>query len=181
MTPTRYSKPGPTSAPVRDRGRSARSQRPADSISRAPLPDGARVSFSRRGLAAFELHEALRRQEVERHFLQGRFETAIRDGSVYVEAAIPTVGGLPPNSVGVKLASKAFDPSGPLADPNRLAAEQLGIQKLFMGYAGAIRNLVGHQAFGYESNKADLHHLMLLNQLTDEVADAAGRLGLALP
>jgi hypothetical protein len=145
------------------------------------LPDGARVSFARRALAAFDLHDGLQRQEVESHFLQGKFETAIRDGSVYAEATIRTVGGLPANLVGVKLASKAFDPSGPLADPNRLAAEQVGIQHLFMGYAAAIRNPVGHQAFRYETNKKAFHHLMLLDQLTEEVADAAARLGVALP
>jgi hypothetical protein len=147
----------------------------------ASQPDGDRVSFARRALAAFDLHPALQGREVENHFLQGKFETAILDGSVYVEAAIRTVGRQPAGLVGVKLASKAFDPAGPLADPTRQAAEQIGIQNLFMGYAAAIRNVVGHQAFRYETNKRAFQHLMLLDQLMEEVAEASARVGVALP
>jgi hypothetical protein len=152
-----------------------------DHLNAVTQPDADRVSFARRALAAFDLHEALQRKEVESHFLQGKFETAIRDGSVYVEAAIRAVGMQPPGLVGVKLASKAFDPAGPLADPGLVPGEQVGIQQLFMGYAGAIRNPVGHKAFRYGSNKKALQHLMLLDQLMEEVAEAATRLGVALP
>jgi hypothetical protein len=83
--------------------------------------------------------------------------------------------------VGVKLSSKAFAPQGPLANPARLAPEQTGVQNLFMGYFGSIRNVVSHQNFRYESNKMALQHLMLLDQLVEEVADAASRIGIALP
>jgi uncharacterized protein (TIGR02391 family) len=145
------------------------------------LPDGARVTFARRALDAVELHGALQRREVESHFLQGRYETALRDGSTYLEDAIRSVGGLAANLVGVKLASKAFAPGGPLADPNRLAGEQTGIQQLSTGYFGAVRNLLGHQAFRYEKSKKALQHLMLLDLLTEELADAAARLGSTLP
>ena len=147
----------------------------------AALPDGGRVNFARRALLAFDLHEALRRREVEVHFLQGKFETAILDGSVYLEAAIRAVGKLPARDVGVRLASKAFAPEGPLADPARLAGEQTGIQNLFTGYFGSVRNIVGHQAFRYQSNKMALQHLLLLDQLMEEVANASRRVNAPLP
>jgi hypothetical protein len=144
------------------------------------LPDMARVSFARRALDAFSLHPALQAQEVESHFLQGRFETALRDGSTYLEDAIRTVSGLAPRLAGVKLASKAFAPGGPLADPNRQAAEQTGLQQLFTGYVGAVRNLLGHQNFRYTENKKALHQLMLLDLLVGELAEAAARLNKTL-
>lgn len=145
------------------------------------LPDSGRVTFARRALDAIDLHDALKAQEVDSHFLQGQFETALRDGSVYLEDAVRVVSNPGTSLSGVKLVSKAFAPGGPLADPARSPAEQTGIQQLFTGYVGAIRNLLGHQAFRYRSNKKALEHLMLLDLLIEEVADAAARLGTSLP
>ena len=123
------------------------------------------------------LHPALESRQVGTHFRQGKFETALRDGSVFLEDSIRQVSGLGAGLVGVSLAAKAFATSGPLADPSRQPSEQAGLQQLFTGYVGFVRNQVSHKDFKYEDHKEAFQALMLLDFLVEKLDDAAMRIG----
>jgi uncharacterized protein (TIGR02391 family) len=144
----------------------------------AALPDGGRVAFARKALSGIELHSALKAREVDSHFVQGKFETALRDGSVFLEDAIRDLSGDP--GVGVKLASKAFAATGKLTDPALSGGEQAALQNLFMGFFGLVRNQVAHKDFRYDSSKEAFQALMLLDYLTEKLDSAAKRLGAGL-
>jgi hypothetical protein len=143
----------------------------------AELPDAARVAFARRALEGIEVHKALSNRQVDAHFRGGKFETALRDGSTFLEGAIRTLSDLDPKLVGVKLASTAFAPAGPLADPNAPVAEQVGVQNLYVGFFGAIRNKIAHRDFKLASDKKAFESFMLLDYLTEVLAEAATRSG----
>jgi uncharacterized protein (TIGR02391 family) len=146
----------------------------------ATHPDAGRVSFARLALTGIDLHQALRDRKVAEHFRQGKFETALRDGSAFLETAIRTLGGLGGLS-GVKLAAKAFaNTGGPLADPNASGGDQAALQNLYQGYFGFIRNEVAHNDFRFASNKEAFQALMLLDYLTERLAQSADRLGQTL-
>lgn len=145
-------------------------------IDAAHLPDAARVTFARRALDGLMLHPALCNRHVDTHFLQGKFETALRDGSTFLEDWIRTLSGLYVKLVGVKLASKAFSTASRLTDPNISAGEQVAAQHLYMGYFGGIRNQVAHRDFRYSSDNEAFQALMLLDYLTQKLEKAADRL-----
>ncbi|HEX4730515.1 MAG TPA: TIGR02391 family protein [Solirubrobacterales bacterium] len=149
-------------------------------LAEAALPDGGRVTFARKALSGIDLHPALRKRQVDSHFTQGKYETALRDGSVFLEDSIRNLCGLPANLVGVKLASKAFSTSGKLIDPGQTPGEQAGLQALYQGFFGFIRNQVAHQDFRYDSNKEAFQALMLLDYLVERLAEAADRLSMQL-
>lgn len=144
----------------------------------AALPDGARIAFARDALSGLTLHPALCNRQVDTHFLQGKFETALRDGSVFLEDAIRNLSGEP--GVGVKLVSKAFSATGKLTDPALSGGEQAALQNLFVGFFGLIRNQVAHNDFRYESDKEAFQALMLLDHLVEKVGATAERLGAPL-
>jgi uncharacterized protein (TIGR02391 family) len=144
------------------------------------LPDAGRVTFAGRALAGLTLHPALCKRHVDTHFLQGKFETALRDGSTFLEDSIRTLGGLDVKLVGVKLASMAFSTGSRLTDPNIGVGEQVAAQHLYMGYFGAVRNRVAHRDFRYPSDKEAFQALMLLDYLTQSLDAAARRLGAQL-
>jgi len=141
------------------------------------LVDGARVDFARRALAATELHPALRKRNVAAHFRQGKFETALRDGATFLEDGIRTLGNVDSKLVGVNLVSKAFSDTGSLTDRSVPSGEQAGLQSLYMGFFGRIRNQLAHKDFQYVSHKEAFQTLMLLDYLTEKLGEAAGRLG----
>ncbi len=145
-------------------------------VAAAHLPDAARVAFARRALDGIALHPALCNRHVDTHFLQGKFETALRDGSVFLEDAIRILSELDVRLVGAKLASKAFSTESKLADPNITAGEQVAVQSLYSGYFGRIRNQVAHRDFRYSSDIEAFQALMLLDYLTQNLAAAASRL-----
>jgi uncharacterized protein (TIGR02391 family) len=145
------------------------------------LPDAARVAFARRALDGIAFHAALCNRHIDTHFLQGKFETALRDGATFLEDSIRTLGGLDAKLVGVKLASKSFSNTGKLTDTTMPAGEQVGIQNLYMGFFGTIRNQVAHKDFKYASDKEAFQALMLLDDLTERLQRAADRLGVPLP
>ncbi|HET7484311.1 MAG TPA: hypothetical protein VFJ64_02935 [Solirubrobacterales bacterium] len=80
----------------------------------AQQPDAARIAFAHKALSGIILHPALEKRQVGSHFRQGKFETALRDGSTFLEDSIRRVSELDSRLVGVNLASKAFAPTGPL-------------------------------------------------------------------
>jgi Protein of unknown function (Hypoth_ymh) len=147
-------------------------------VAAAHLPDAGRVAFARRALDGIALHQALRERHVDTHFLQGKFETALRDGSAFLEGAIRILGELDVGLVGVKLASKAFSRESRLADPEITAGEQVAVQSLYIGYFGRIRNQVAHTDFRYPNDKEAFQALMLLDYLTQSLDATTSRLGL---
>jgi len=147
----------------------------------AQQPDAARIGFAHKALEAIDLHPALEKRQVGAHFRQGKFETALRDGSTFLEDSIRSISGLDSRLVGVNLVSKAFAPSGPLADPGMQPAEQTGLQQLYMGFFGAIRNVVSHKDFRYAEPKEAFQALMQLDYLSERLGTATGRLGKTLP
>ncbi len=144
----------------------------------APMqPDAARVAFAHRVLEAIVLHPALESRQVGAHFRQGKFETALRDGSTFLEDSIRNLSSLDPRLVGVGLASKAFAQSGPLADPSLQASEQSGLQQLYVGYFGMVRNRVSHRDFKYAEPKEAFQALMQLDYLTEKLSLVAQKHG----
>lgn len=143
----------------------------------ARQPDAARISFAHKVLEAINLHPALEKRQVGSHFRQGKFETALRDGSTFLEDSIRSVSGLDSRLVGVNLASKAFAPTGPLADPGSQPAEQTGLQQQYIGFFGTIRNAVSHRDFRYPEPKEAFQALMQLDYLSEKLSTAADRLG----
>jgi uncharacterized protein (TIGR02391 family) len=139
-------------------------------------PDADRISFARLALKV-DLHPALQNRYVDDHFRQGKFETAIRDGATFLEDAIRTLANLPSSTLGVTLASQAFGKQGALTDPSMHPGEQQGLQRMFEGFFGAVRNRVAHKDFRYKDPKEALQVLMYLDMLTTKLAAAAHRTG----
>jgi uncharacterized protein (TIGR02391 family) len=146
-------------------------------VASALLPNAERVAFAGRALDGVDLHLSLQNRQVDSHFRQGKFETALRDGSTFLEDSIRSLSGLDPMLVGVKLCSKAFAPNGPLADLSASGSEQSGLQQLYLGFFGAIRNQVMHKDFQYAHSKEGFDALMLLDYLTEKLAATAERQG----
>jgi uncharacterized protein (TIGR02391 family) len=147
---------------------------------RATGPDQQRIAFAVDALRV-ELHPSLRARSVDTHFRQGKFETALRDGATYLEGAIRTLSGLPASTLGVKLADQAFARSGPLTDPSEHQGQQAGLQNLFKGFFGAVRNVIAHHNYRYADSKEALELLLLVDYLTTKLDAAAERLGKTLP
>ncbi len=145
------------------------------------MPDARRITFGRGALEHVELHPALQGQGIDDLFRQGRYETALRDGSTYLEDAIRTLGCFTNADVGTKLCGKAFSATGPLADNRLVAGERDGWQQLYTGYFGAVRNKVAHRSFKYATDKEAFAHLMQLDLLVVQLAATAHRLGQQLP
>src|SRR4051812_13704427 len=80
--------------------------------------------------------------------------------------AIRTLSGLPVSTLGVTLADQAFSRTGPLTDPAAHPGQQTGLQNLFKGFFGAVRNLIAHHNHRYADPKEALELLLLADLLT---------------
>jgi hypothetical protein len=80
------------------------------------------------------------------------------------------------------LAQQAFAKAGngPLTDPNEHPGQSTGLQNLFMGFFGAVRNLIAHTGHRYTDPREAFQLLMLVDLLTYKLDDAAQRIGLTL-
>lgn len=147
-------------------------------VKAAELPDAARVTFAGRALDGVDLHVALQNRQVDAHFRQGKFETALRDDSTFLEDAVRNLAG-PQTAklVGVNLMTTAFGASGALRDPSLKPGEADGLRNLYSGYFGMIRNQIAHKDFKFASHKEPLQALMLLDYLSEKLDAAAHRLG----
>jgi len=145
------------------------------------MPDAERVRFAARALDGLTLQSALSKRHVDTHFLQGKYETALRDCATYIEDAVRTLGAYGAGDIGVKLMSKAFAKAGPLSDQSAHAGQQTGVQRLFEGFFGAVRNLIAHTGHRYSDPKEAFQLLMLADLLVGELAAAAARTGQTLP
>jgi uncharacterized protein (TIGR02391 family) len=147
------------------------------SLAVVPGHDHARVAFAAKALT-FELHPALQARHVDAHFRQGRFETALRDSSAFLEDAIKTLSGI--TKIGVQLVEEAFATGGPLADPKEHSGQATGLQRLFMGFFGAVRNRLAHTQFRFSEPKEAFQLLMLVDYLTGKLDEAYQRHGQTL-
>jgi uncharacterized protein (TIGR02391 family) len=150
-------------------------------LANTPGSDHDRVGFASKALSV-DLHPALQARAIDSNFRQGRFETALRDSSAFLEDSIRQLAGAAPKLVGVSLAEQAFAPApgGVLTDPAEHPGQGNGLQRLFMGYFGAVRNLVAHTEFRYVDPKEAFQLLMLVDFLTGKLDQAATRLGKTL-
>ena len=152
-----------------------------DRLQATTMPNARRVTFARHALGAIQLHPALRARSIDALFRQGKYETALRDGSTYLEDAIRALGGFQNNEVGTRLCGRAFSANGPLADPNLVAGERDGWQQLYTAFFGVVRNAVAHRDFQYASDKEAFGHLVQLDLLVEQLDATAARLGKQLP
>lgn len=141
-------------------------------------PDPARITFARTHLTV-PLHLSLESRAVRSHFLQGKYETALRDGAVFLEDAIRALSGL--SGTGGTLTQEAFGRNGSLRNNTVDPGQASGEQKLFEGFFGAVRNLVGHEDYMYPDPVDALEALLLLDMLTRRLDSAATRTGQQLP
>jgi uncharacterized protein (TIGR02391 family) len=148
--------------------------------SRAAEPDQQRIAFAANALTV-RLHPTLQALDVETYFRQGKFETALRDSATYLEGAIRTLSGLPSTTLGVTLADQAFARDGPLTDPIDHPGQQTGLQNLYKGFFGAVRNLLAHNNHRYTHAREAFELLLLVDYLTTKLDAAAQRLGRTLP
>jgi len=104
-----------------------------------------------RAAAALEhgLHPLLV-QRVRRQFLLGECEQAVFVAMKAVEVRVRALSKLGDAMVGVPLMTQAFREGGPLADPDAVPAERLGVMNLFQGAYAVLRNPAGHREVDYD-------------------------------
>jgi len=68
-----------------------------------------------------------------------------------------------------------------LTDPAEHPGQQTGLQRLFEGFFGSVRNLIAHTGYRYDDGKEAFQLLMLLDLLVGSLDAAAKRLGTTLP
>jgi uncharacterized protein (TIGR02391 family) len=88
-------------------------------------------------------------------FLQGRFETAVFEAFKELEVAIRDAAGYGHGDIGVKLASKAFDPEGgPLMDQAAEEGERVALRNLMTGAIGSYKNPASHRRVALSGEEA---------------------------
>jgi len=104
-----------------------------------------------RAAAALEhgLHPVLV-QRVRRQFLLGESEQAVFVAMKAVEVRVRSLANLGDDMVGVALMTQAFRDGGPLADPDAVPAERVGVMNLFQGAYAVLRNPAGHREVDYD-------------------------------
>jgi uncharacterized protein (TIGR02391 family) len=90
-------------------------------------------------------------QRVRRQFLLGEYEQAVFVAMKAIEVRVRQLGGFSDDRVGVPLMQQAFRPEGgPLADPDAVTSEQVGVMSLFAGAYAVLRNPAGHRDVDYD-------------------------------
>ena len=123
-----------------------------------------------------ELHHRLRAANVDATFRAGDTDSAIRDAFVELEHAVRTLAGYSKSDYGVQLMTKAFGPNGPLRSFID-SQEQNGMQRIFEGAYGLLRNPAGHGPTGLgvtESAETVLEADLLMRRL-DRIAAKMGK------
>lgn len=95
------------------------------------------------------LHPAFERK-VRRQFLLGEYENAIFVAMKTVEFRLRRLSAFGDEVIGTDLMTKAFKPSGPLADPNAPSGEVDGTMMLFRGAYQVLRNPSGHREVSFD-------------------------------
>ncbi len=108
------------------------------------------------------------RERVHDDFLVSDFETAVFKAFRLLEEAVRTKAGLPPETLGSNLMTKAFKPGGVLTHPSALTtAEAEGLHYLMRGAIMWFKNPTSHRTVGYEDDVQAAHALGFANLLLD--------------
>ena len=90
-------------------------------------------------------------QRVRRQFLLGEYEQAVFVAMKAIEMRVRQLGGFSDDLIGVPLMQRAFKPDGgPLADPEAVGGERVGVMNLFTGAYAVLRNPAGHRDVNYD-------------------------------
>jgi hypothetical protein len=147
-----------------------------EAIASDPDADAALRRAKAANQLSIDLHPRLVAAGVQQTFRAGDLDSAIRDAFADLEHSVRTLAGLTSGDFGVKLMSKAFAKSGPLA-PGINSRQQAGLQKMFEGAFSILRNPAGHGPTGLEVEEAveQVLHADLLMRKLDEVATVLGK------
>jgi uncharacterized protein (TIGR02391 family) len=108
---------------------------------------------------------------VKDNYLNGRYDSAIRDAFLLVEEVVRAKARQAPNVVGHNLMAAAFSPGNRvLTHPDaKTVEEERGMFFLFAGANGWFRNPTAHRTVGYEDPHEVAQILALANLLLDIV------------
>ncbi len=95
-----------------------------------------------------DLHPVLA-TTIRRQFLLGEYELAAFAAMREVEVAVRGYSGASNSDIGVKLMQRAFQPGGPLADPEQDPGERIATMELFRGAIGVFKNPSSHRIVDY--------------------------------
>lgn len=105
-----------------------------------------------------------------------RLDTVVTEATRVLENRIRLVTGLPPDCVGVDLATAAFGGKTPALRVSEIAAEQEAAHLIYRGVFGFVRNPVHHQLVGQLAPERVLQILGLIDYLLFLI-DGAQRIG----
>lgn len=88
--------------------------------------------------------------KARRQFLLGEYENAIFVSLKAVEIRVRQLAGFGDDAYGVPMMTSAFNPKGPLADPNAPSGEVTGTMMLFAGAYAVLRNPSGHREVSFD-------------------------------
>jgi uncharacterized protein (TIGR02391 family) len=114
-------------------------------------------------------------QKVWPIFILGDYDVAVVQAFKLVEVKVRQLGHYGDADYGVDMMQRAFKPGGPLADPNRQAAEQEALWSLFAGAIGVFKNPGSHRAVTFDPAAA-AEAVYLANTLLRFLAEAEARL-----
>jgi uncharacterized protein (TIGR02391 family) len=116
-----------------------------------------------------DLHKRLAR--VRTQFLMGEYELAAFAAMREVEIRVRELAKADNSVIGVKLMRSAFRPeSGPLADPDLDAGEQVGMMELFAGAIGTFKNPPSHRQVNYD-DPTEASEIVMLADLLMRILD----------
>ncbi len=95
-----------------------------------------------------DLHPALA-ATIRRQFLLGEYELAAFAAMRQVEIQTRELAGASDSDIGRPLMQRAFEPNGPLADPDQDAGERVATMDLFKGAIGVFKNPSSHRLVDY--------------------------------
>jgi uncharacterized protein (TIGR02391 family) len=95
-----------------------------------------------------DLHPALA-AAIRRQFLLGEYELAAFAAMREVEVRTRELAEASHSDIGTKLMQRAFEPGGPLADPDQDPGERVATMELFKGAIGVFKNPSSHRVVDY--------------------------------
>lgn len=103
--------------------------------------------------------------QVRRQFRRAAYGDAVFAAMRLVEVRVRAAARLTRRDIGKDLMFKAFNPGGPLADPELLASENEGRAHLFAGAMGLIKNQHSHTIVRFEEPFEAAELVLLANTL----------------
>jgi uncharacterized protein (TIGR02391 family) len=98
-------------------------------------------------------------------FRRGAYAVAVLAAFRLVESRVRELAGLERKWIGEDLMFKAFNPDGPLADPELLAGENVGRAHLFAGAMLAIKNEHSHRTVNLDDPREAAELVLFANSL----------------